>query len=75
MGEKTYVKISILNLKIKRGWGWKYGSMVKNSGCSCKGLGFNSQHQCGGSQHSLLTSKTVHTQDIHKADKTSDTYK
>lgn len=56
MGEKTYVKISVLSLKIKRGWGWKYGSMVKNSGCSCKGLGFNSQHPRGGSQHPLLTS-------------------
>ena len=56
MGEKIYVKISILNPKIKRGWGWKYGSMGKNSGCSCKELGFNPQHPRSGSQHPLLTS-------------------
>ncbi|CAH6942478.1 Sorcs1 [Phodopus roborovskii] len=37
--------------KFKRGW--RDGSAVKNIGCSCRGPGFNSQHQQGGSQASV----------------------
>jgi hypothetical protein len=31
-------------------WGWRDGSGVKSTGCSSRGLGFNSQHPHGSLQ-------------------------
>ena len=36
-------KQSSLRAPVFRGWGWRHGSAVTNTSCSCEGSGFNSQ--------------------------------
>lgn len=39
--------------KVAWDWGWRVGSVLRNTCCSCKGTRFGSQHQLGGSQLSV----------------------
>jgi len=39
--------------------GWKDGSVVKSTGCSCRGPEFNSQQPHGGSQPSVMGSDAL----------------
>jgi hypothetical protein len=40
-------------------WGWRDGSVVKNTGCSSRGPEFKSQQPHGGSQSSVMGSDAL----------------
>lgn len=44
---------SELDIRIQKKGGWRYVSMVKSSGCSCRGLGFESQRPHRGLKPSV----------------------
>jgi hypothetical protein len=39
----------------RKRWGWRDGSVVESTGCSSRGLGFNSQHPLRGSLQLYVT--------------------
>jgi hypothetical protein len=51
--------VSALNFLLKNILGWRNGSAVKSTDCSCRGPEFNSQQPHGGSQSSVMGSDTL----------------
>ena len=48
--------------------GWRDGSVVKSTGCSCRGPGFASQHPHGGSELPVtpVPGDRIHSSDCHR---------